>query len=112
MAYNDPKVNSMSHNVCPKFDYATKILGKRWVSLILYELMEGPKRFHELEQTIGVTGKMLSDRLKELEEEQLVLRTVYAETPVRIEYSLTERGTSMRPVMQSIRDWANEWVKK
>lgn len=102
----------MNQNVCPKFDYATRILGKRWVSLILYELMNGTKRFHELEQTIGITGKVLSDRLKKLEEEGFVSRTVYAETPVRIEYSLTERGRSMRPVMESIRHWANEWVSK
>jgi DNA-binding HxlR family transcriptional regulator len=102
----------MNHNVCPKFDYATRILGKRWVSLILYELMNGTRRFHELEQAIGITGKVLSDRLKELEEEGFIDRRVYAETPVRIEYSLTERGRSMRPVMESIHNWANEWVNK
>lgn len=100
----------MSDAICPKFEYASQVLGKRWVSLILHELLNGPKRFNELENVIQLSGKVLSERLKELEEEGFIRREVYPETPVRIEYSLSPKGQSMKKIFDSIAEWSQEWV--
>lgn len=101
----------MQQSICPKFEKATKILGKRWVGLIIYQLMPGPKRFNTLETEIKISAKVLSERLKELELEGLVVREVYPETPVRIEYRLTEKGHSLKPIMDAIASWSHDWVK-
>ncbi len=100
----------MSKTICPKFEYASQVLGKRWVSLILHELLTGPKRFNELEHSIELSGKVLAERLKELEEEGFIRREVYPEIPVRIEYSLSPKGQSMKKIFDSIAEWSQEWV--
>jgi DNA-binding HxlR family transcriptional regulator len=96
-------------DICPKFEAAMGILGKRWNGLIIHQLLEGPKRFSELEHAILLSGKVLSDRLKELEDEGIVVRHVHAETPVRIEYDLTEKGHDLRGVLDAVADWADTW---
>jgi DNA-binding HxlR family transcriptional regulator len=96
-------------DICPKFEAAMGILGKRWNGLIIHQLLEGPKRFSELEHAILLSGKVLSDRLKELEDEGIVVRHVHAETPVRIEYDLTEKGRDLRGVLDAVADWADTW---
>lgn len=101
----------MSTSICPKFEYAVKILGKRWNGLIIHQLLEDKKRFNELENEINISAKVLSQRLKELEKEQLINRIVFNEMPVRIEYSLTEKGQSLSQVMDDIQLWANDWIK-
>ena len=100
----------MSKTICPKFEYASQVLGKRWVSLILHELLTGPKRFKDLEHSIELSGKVLAERLKELEEEGFIRREVYPEIPVRIEYSLSPKGQSMKKIFDSIAEWSQEWV--
>ncbi|QFK72785.1 helix-turn-helix transcriptional regulator [Pradoshia sp. D12] len=102
---------NQSH-ICPKFEKAMDILSRRWSGLIIYQLQSGPQRFCTLESSIGISGRVLSERLKELEKQGIVKREVYPETPVRIEYSLTEAGEAMKPMMQSIAKWADEWMKK
>jgi DNA-binding HxlR family transcriptional regulator len=99
------------NDICPKFEKAVQLLGKRWMGLIVYQLLSGNKRFSDLEKDIPISAKILSERLKELEKEKILIRTVYPETPVRIEYTLTEKGYSLKPVMQSIEVWSNNWVK-
>ncbi|MDD3477272.1 MAG: helix-turn-helix domain-containing protein [Candidatus Izemoplasmatales bacterium] len=101
----------MSDPICPKFEHAAQLLGKRWVGLIVNQLLDRPKRFSELESEIHVSGKMLSERLKELEQEGVIQRNVYPETPVKIEYELTDKGRSLAPVMASIAGWADTWVR-
>ena len=96
--------------ICPKFEKATELLGKRWNSMIIHQLMLGPKRFSELEQEIHVSGRVLSQRLKELEQFGIIKRHVYPDTPVRIEYVLTEMGRSMDPVMKAIEAWSSTWI--
>lgn len=100
----------MSDQICPKFEKATKLLSKRWNGLIIHQLLIRPKRFGELETEIKVSAKVLSQRLKELEQVGLIQRIVYAETPVRIEYILTEMGKSLEPVMLAIEDWSSNWL--
>ncbi|MFB9860766.1 winged helix-turn-helix transcriptional regulator [Salinicoccus siamensis] len=100
----------MDYSICPKFESAMGILGQRWTGLIIYQLLEGPKRFCHLESSIGVSGRVLSERLKTLEKEGLVKREVYPETPVRIEYILTEKGCAMEPFMAELQKWAENWL--
>mgnify|MGYP000975480065 FL=1 len=95
--------------LCPKFEHAIHILGKRWTGLILWTLLSGPKRFSEIEAAIPVSGRLLSERLKELESEGLVTREVFPEVPVRVVYSLTPKGQAMEPILAAVQQWAESW---
>lgn len=102
----------MDHSgLCPKFEEAMSMLGKRWTGLIIYQLLTGEHRFCELETAIGISGRLLSERLKELEKLGVVKREIYPETPVRIEYSLTEKGKSLGPLMKEIEKWSQTWIE-
>jgi len=99
-----------TQKLCPKLEAAFQVLGKRWTGLIVTALFAGPKRFKEISEFIpGVSDRVLSERLKELEELQIVERCVYPETPVRIEYRLTEKGYGLRPVMNEVQKWGESW---
>ncbi|WP_124727018.1 winged helix-turn-helix transcriptional regulator [Staphylospora marina] len=101
----------MERCICPKFEAAIEILAKKWTGLILRVLMEKNSRFRDIREQIPLMSeRMLAERLKELEAHGLVQRTVYPETPVRIEYSLTAKGKALEPVLDSIQKWAEEWV--
>jgi DNA-binding HxlR family transcriptional regulator len=104
---------SMKHDprMCPRYEHASQILGKRWTGLLIYALMGGPKRFCELTALVeGLSDRVLSDRLRELEAEGIVNRIVYPQIPVRVEYQLTEKGRALQPVVDAIQSWASEWV--
>jgi DNA-binding HxlR family transcriptional regulator len=104
-------MNVDQHELCPRFEKGMEILSKRWVGLIVFQLMSGPQRFCQIESSLpNISGRILSERLKELEQEGIVRRDVYPETPVRIEYSLTEKGKSMGPVFEEITKWSSQWV--
>lgn len=97
--------------MCPKYEGAMNILGKRWTGLILHVLLRGPVRFKEIREIVpSMSDKMLSERLKELEEEGIIERKVYPEIPVRIEYELTEKGKDLRSVVESIEGWSHRWM--
>jgi DNA-binding HxlR family transcriptional regulator len=97
--------------LCPRYEKAIEILGKRWTGLILRILQDGPKRFSDFTENIpGLSAKVLTVRMKELEQQGIVCRSVYAETPVRIEYSLTDKGMALQPVLDAIQSWATQWV--
>ncbi|TWI54068.1 winged helix-turn-helix transcriptional regulator [Halalkalibacter nanhaiisediminis] len=97
--------------ICPRFEKAITMLSQRWTGLIIYQLLSGPQRFCTIESAIGVSGRLLSERLKDLESEGIVNRTVYPETPVRIEYSLTEKGVALEPLMKEIEYWSQTWLE-
>ena len=100
-----------STNICPKYEHAVQLLGKRWTALLLYALLEGPQRFCELTNTVeGLSDRVLSDRLRELELEGVVQRVVYPQIPVRVEYQLSDTGRALEPVVQAIQKWASAWV--
>jgi DNA-binding HxlR family transcriptional regulator len=104
-------ITTQVYQMCPRYEHAIQLLGKRWTGLILDSLMEGPRRFCELTATVeGLSDRVLSDRLRELEAENIVERVVYPQIPVRIEYSLTEKGRDLKPVVQAIHEWAEEWI--
>ncbi|MGG1657826.1 winged helix-turn-helix transcriptional regulator [Brevibacillus sp. NRS-1366] len=99
-------------SLCPKFEKGMQLLGKRWTGLILYQLLSGPQRFCALEGSLPVSGRLLSERLKDLEKEGLVHRQVYTDSaPVRVEYSLTEMGRALEPVIKGIENWSQSWIE-
>ncbi|HEX8912414.1 MAG TPA: helix-turn-helix domain-containing protein [Humisphaera sp.] len=90
---------------CPA-ESCLNVIGGRWKVLILWHLLAGTKRFSELRRAVaGVTQKMLTQQLRELEADGVVSRRVYAEVPPRVEYSLTDRGQSLRPVVDAMCKW-------
>lgn len=97
----------MEENLCPRFEKAMGLLSTRWVGLILFDLLKGTKRFSEMEADLPISGRLLSDRLKMLEKEEIVERKIYSEFPVRIEYSLSEKGRALEPVIREIQTWAD-----
>lgn len=97
--------------LCPRFEEAMNILSKRWTGLIIYQLLHGQQRFCSIESAIGISGRLLSERLKDLEKQGIVKREVFPETPVRIEYSLTEKGLALAPVMKEIEKWSQTWLE-
>ena len=96
--------------ICPRFEKAMELLSKRWVGLILFDLLHGPKRFSEMEADLPISGRLLSDRLKMLEKEGIVDRNIYSEFPVRIEYSLSDKGKALEPVIIEIQNWAEGFI--
>jgi DNA-binding HxlR family transcriptional regulator len=97
--------------VCPHFHAAIELIGKRWTGAIVSALTEGPMRFGELLKAVpGVSDRLLSKRLRELEREGLVEREVEAGSPVRVTYSLTERGAGLRPAIAELQEWARRWA--
>ncbi len=97
--------------LCPKFEAAFQLLGKRWTGLIIHVLLSGPKRFKDIAAIIpNLSDKMIAERLKELEAENVVTRRVYHEVPVRIEYELTEKGRALESVMAGFQKWAEDWM--
>ncbi|WP_407269175.1 winged helix-turn-helix transcriptional regulator [Radiobacillus sp. PE A8.2] len=98
--------------LCPRFEKAMQLFSKRWVGLILFELLDGSKRFSEMETELPVSGRLLSERLKLLEQELIVERKVYSEFPVRIEYTLTDKGKALEPVIREIKNWSENWVSQ
>ncbi len=101
-----------SFTMCPRFEAAMDLLGKRWSALMIRVLMEGPRRFSELAEAVpSLSERMLSERLKELEAEGVVAREVLAGPPVRVEYRLTGKGQALSGVLEEIGRWAEKWVE-
>lgn len=94
---------------CP-VETTLTLIGDKWKVLILRDLMPGTKRFGELKKSIGnVSQKVLTAQLRDMEESGLVNRKVYAEVPPRVEYSLTELGQSLRPILDAMQKWGEDY---
>lgn len=103
-------MNMEKYHMCPKFENAFELLGKRWTGLIIRTLLSGKSRFSDIAEAIpNMSARMLTERFKELEKEGIVIRNVYPEIPVRIEYELTEKGLELQSVMDEIQKWAEKW---
>jgi DNA-binding HxlR family transcriptional regulator len=90
---------------CPA-EITLAVIGGRWKVLILYQLFQSVKRFSELQRAIGgITQKMLTQQLREMERDGIVLRTVFAQVPPKVEYRLTPRGESLKPVVNAMCRW-------
>jgi len=100
-----------SSKLCSRYHHAVELLGRRWAGAIVRILLDGPSRFNHLRAAIpDITDRMLSERLRELEAEGMLVRTVIPEAPVRVEYTLTEKGRSLGPAIYAIGRWAEHWV--
>ena len=96
---------------CPLYHRAIEIIGRRWTGAIVRALLAGNTRFCQIRATIpGLSDRLLSERLKELEGEGIVERQVQPDTPVRIEYHLTPKGEALATVVQTASSWAEEWL--
>ena len=100
-----------TEKVCVRYQHAVEIIAKRWTALILKVMMQGSKRFSELADELEVVSdRVLSERLKELEQEGIIERRVFAEVPVRVEYTLTKKGLALNPVLEALENWSHEWI--
>jgi DNA-binding HxlR family transcriptional regulator len=96
---------------CGRYHRAVELVGKRWSGAILLVLMDGPLRFSEIRQLVpDLSDRLLSQRLKELELERIVERRVIDGTPLRVEYSLTEKGRALEPTVRALKAWATDWL--
>jgi DNA-binding HxlR family transcriptional regulator len=88
-----------------------QLMGNKWTPLIVRDLAEGERRFSELERSlVGISPKTLSERLKRLEEAHVIGRQCFAEVPPRVEYSLTEKGYALLPVIEQMRSFGTRWL--
>jgi len=108
---NGPAKNG-STQVCTRFHHAVELVGRRWTGAILISMMKGPQCFNEFLAAVpGLSDRLLTERLRELEAEGLVRRTVIAGPPVRVSYELTESGRQLEPAINELGKWAERWVK-
>jgi DNA-binding HxlR family transcriptional regulator len=97
--------------LCAKFHRASELIGRRWTGAIIFVLLKARCRFAALRTAIPeITDRMLSERLHELEQEGIVLRTVVPATPVRVEYALTDKGRDLAEAFNAISAWAEKWA--
>ncbi|MBB6673803.1 winged helix-turn-helix transcriptional regulator [Cohnella nanjingensis] len=91
--------------VCP-VETTLSVVGGKWKAIILWRLVSGTKRFNELQRSISqITRKMLTEQLRELERDNLIIRTVYQQVPPKVEYTLSDYGRTFLPVMQAMAQW-------
>lgn len=96
--------------VCPRFHETVELIGSRWSGAILFSLIDGRRFFRELLAAVpGVSDRLLSQRLRRLEAEGLVERSVHEGPPARVSYCLTEAGMALEPALRELYDWAQEW---
>jgi len=88
-----------------------EILGAKWTAVLVHDLSEGPRRFSELEHSCaGISPRTLSERLRALEQENILVRRSYAESPPRVEYELTQKGADLLPIIGEMRRFGHTWL--
>src|SRR5215471_5598520 len=98
-------------NLCPRFHVAVELIGSRWSGAIISRLLGGRARYNELRAAIPeISDRMLSERLRALECEGVLTRTVVPESPVRVEYELTAKGRALQEALDAIGKWATRWI--
>lgn len=105
-------IEQQNTNICPRFHCAIELVGRRWTGAILSAMLMGASRFTDIIHAVpGLSDRLLSERLKELETNGIVVREVHPETPVRIEYHLTQKGQDLNEVIAALSEWADAWVE-
>ncbi len=100
-----------SESLCPRFHRAVELIGRRWTGAIIRVLLPGPRRFNELLAAIpGISDRLLTERLRELEAVGIIRRDVLPESPVRVQYELTCRGRELREPLDALGRWAERWL--
>ncbi len=103
---------SIGRSTCP-VEYALKAIGGRWKVLILRELFRDTRRFGELHRALhGITQKMLTQQLRELEHDGIINRYVYSQVPPKVEYSLTPLGQTLKPILDSMHAWGEQYLQQ
>jgi DNA-binding HxlR family transcriptional regulator len=103
--------NELPPLVCARFHQAVELIGGRWTGAIIQTLLQGSTRYALIKAAIpDITDRMLSERLRSLESEELLTRRVVPESPVRVEYELTEKGRSLQSSLNEIGAWAERWI--
>jgi DNA-binding HxlR family transcriptional regulator len=101
-----------SPELCRQFHEAIELIGRRWSGAVIRLLMEGRLRYSDLRDAVpDISDRMLSERLKELEAAGIVRRIVTPDTPVRVEYELTEKGRALEAPLRALGDWATVWIE-
>jgi DNA-binding HxlR family transcriptional regulator len=101
----------MAGSVCSRFHVAVELIGARWTGAVLALLMRGRTRYADLRSGVPeISDRMLSERLRALEQAGIVVRHVSPDPPVRVDYELTEKGRALEPSLKAIQDWADRWV--
>src|SRR5215208_2083421 len=96
---------------CPRYHHAVELIGRRWTGAIIRMLLPGSARFNALRAAVpDISDRMLSERLRELETEGIITRTVIPDVPVRVEYELTPKGRALESVVLAIAKWAEGWI--
>lgn len=96
---------------CPRYHRAIELIGKRWNGVILRAMLAGRTRFSAIRQEVpSLSDTMLAERLKELEAEGIVVRKVSSAPPVRVSYTLTEKGRALQAVVEAVSEWADDWI--
>ncbi|MES2523544.1 MAG: helix-turn-helix domain-containing protein [Gemmatimonadota bacterium] len=96
---------------CPRFHHAVEVIGRRWTGVVLRAMLQGATRYSDIRDAVpALSDKMLVERLKELEAEGILRRTVLPTTPVRVEYHLTEKGAALNSAVIAMAAWADKWV--
>ena len=99
-----------STQICPHYHKAIELIGRRWTGAILGAMLAGETRYTDIIQAVpGLSDRLLSERLKELEAEGIVVRHVHPDTPVRVEYCLTAKGRDLGEVTDAVSAWAHRW---
>ena len=105
----------LTKNELPECPIATtvQLIGSKWKLLILRNLLERPWRFNELKRSLdGISQKVLTDSLRSMEEDGLITRTVFPEVPPRVEYALSDLGETMRPILDAMKGWGEDYKNK
>jgi DNA-binding HxlR family transcriptional regulator len=96
---------------CSAYHHAVELIGKRWTGAIVFVLMDGPLRFSQVKVLVpDLSDRLLSERMKELEAEGIVVRQAVEGTTVRVEYTLTDKGRALEPAVRSLKRWARAWL--
>ncbi|WP_231644977.1 winged helix-turn-helix transcriptional regulator [Sciscionella sediminilitoris] len=108
---SEDQLPDLREGFCTSYHRGVELIGRRWNGVILRELLLGARRFSEIRRGIpALTDRMLASRLRELEAEGIVTRVVYDETPVRVEYELTEMGRDLEQAVAALNRWASRWL--
>ena len=104
-------MNSIHESTTCSVAASAAIIGAKWTALLVHDLSEGPRRFSELEHSCaGISPRTLSERLRALEDEGIVERQSYAESPPRVEYTLTDKGEALLPIIDAMREFGRDWL--
>ena len=105
-------MNPVHDACCCSVAATAEVIGAKWTALLVHDLSEGPRRFSELEHScVGISPRTLSERLRSLEHEGIVLRRSYPESPPRVEYQLTDKGEALLPIITEMRRFGRAWLR-